>query len=76
MLLDVSIQRATDTIPVNTKHLHNICTMLGQRRRRWSGIAQMLYNTWSHRPDDKYIALDFGKLAPKTPLLTLYLKYR
>ena len=25
------------------KHLYNICTMLDQRRRRWAGVAQMLY---------------------------------
>ena len=29
--------------PANTKHLYNICTMLDQRRRRWSNIVQMLY---------------------------------
>ena len=28
---------------VTTKHLYNICTMLDQRRRRWSNFAQMLY---------------------------------
>ena len=29
--------------PVHTKHLYNICTMLGQRRRRWTDVVQMLY---------------------------------
>ena len=29
--------------PVNTKYLYNICTMLGQSRRRWADIVQMLY---------------------------------
>ena len=29
--------------PANTKHLHNICTMLGQRRIRWADVVQMLY---------------------------------
>ena len=29
--------------PANTKHLYNICTMLGQRRRRWTDVVQMLY---------------------------------
>ena len=29
--------------PANTKHLYNICKMLGQRRRRWDDIVQMLY---------------------------------
>ena len=33
----------THNNPVNTKHLHNICTMLGQRRRRWADVVQMLY---------------------------------
>ena len=30
-------------IPVNTKHLYNICTMLDQRRGRWADVVQMLY---------------------------------
>ena len=30
-------------IPANTKHLYNICTMFGQRRRRWADVVQMLY---------------------------------
>ena len=25
------------------KHLYNLCTMLGQRRRRWNDVVQMLY---------------------------------
>ena len=29
--------------PANTKHLHNICTMLDQRLRRWADVVQMLY---------------------------------
>ena len=32
-----------NSVPVNTKHLYNICTMLGQRRRRWPDVVQMLY---------------------------------
>ena len=32
-----------NTTPANTKHLHNIITLLGQRRRRWSDIVQMLF---------------------------------
>ena len=31
------------SLPANTKHLYNICTMLDQRRRRWSDVVQMLY---------------------------------
>ena len=31
------------TIPVNTKHFYNICTMLDQRRKRWADVLQMLY---------------------------------
>ena len=30
-------------ITVNTNHLYNICTILGQRRIRWANIVQMLY---------------------------------
>ena len=29
--------------PSKQKHLHNICTMFDQRRRRWAGVVQMLY---------------------------------
>ena len=29
--------------PTNTKHLHDICTMLVQRRRRWAEVVKMLY---------------------------------
>ena len=29
--------------PENTKHVYNICTMLGQRRRRWAGVILMIY---------------------------------
>ena len=29
-------------VPVNTKHLFKICTMLDQRQRRWADVAQML----------------------------------
>ena len=29
--------------PANTTHLYNICTILGQRRRRWTDVVQMLY---------------------------------
>ena len=27
--------------PVNTGYLYNICTMLDQRRRRWSDVVRM-----------------------------------
>ena len=33
---------ACPALPVNTKHLYNICTMLAQRRRRWTDVVQML----------------------------------
>ena len=33
----------TMDFPASTKHLYNICTMLDQRRRRWSNIVQILY---------------------------------
>ena len=32
--------------PLSTKHLHNICTMLDQRRRRWAEVVQMLYKSF------------------------------
>ena len=32
-----------DICPANTEHLYNICTMLGQRCRRWTDVVQMLY---------------------------------
>ena len=31
-------------IPVNTKYLYSICTMLDQRQRRWVDVVQMLSN--------------------------------
>ena len=36
-----NIQSAVNS--ANTKHLYNTCTMLGQPRRRWTGVVQMLY---------------------------------
>ena len=30
-------------VPANTKHLYNIYTTSAQRRRRWAGVAQILY---------------------------------
>ena len=30
-------------IAANTKHLHNIYTMLNQRQSRWAGVVWMLY---------------------------------
>ena len=30
-------------LPVNIKHLYNICTMLDQRQRGWAVVVQMLY---------------------------------
>ena len=35
-------RRCTKDSPANTKHLYNICTMLVQRRRRWTDVVQML----------------------------------
>ena len=32
----------TTHTPANTKHLYNICTMLDQRRRRWTDVVEML----------------------------------
>ena len=43
--------------PENTNHLGNICrpTMLGQRRRRWADVVQMLY---------KYFVFAGSRLSP------------
>ena len=37
------IQKIWPIFPVNTKYLYNICAMLAQRQRRWTGVVQMLY---------------------------------
>ena len=37
------LTRGQSDIPVNRKHLYDICTMLDQRRRRWVDVVQMLY---------------------------------
>ena len=39
----VNLVEEHQAIPVNTKHLYNICTKLDQRRRRWADVVQMLY---------------------------------
>ena len=36
--------------PVNTRHLYNICTMSGQRRRRWADVVQMFCVCWDLHP--------------------------
>ena len=41
-------------IPGNTKHLYNICTMLDQRRRRWTDVVQMLYKCFVFAGMDVY----------------------
>ena len=38
---------AVSTLPVNTKHLYNICKMLDQRRRRWADVLQMFYKSFA-----------------------------
>ena len=49
--------------PVNTKHLYNICTMLGQCRRRWTDVVQMLYNCFVFtRYARKFIYLSSNQL--------------
>ena len=37
-----AVSMKTANIPVNTKHLHNICTTLNQHQRRWADVVQML----------------------------------
>ena len=39
----VKVDNKLCPLPVNTKHLYNICTMLDQRRRRWADVVQMLF---------------------------------
>ena len=39
----IVLARWLHCIPANTKHLYDICTMLGQRRRRWADAVQKLY---------------------------------
>ena len=38
------LQTKRNIDPANTKHLHNICTMLAQRRRRWADIVKCYTN--------------------------------
>ena len=40
MITGVALEKPS---PVNTNHLYNICTMLGQRRRRWADVVPMVY---------------------------------
>ena len=41
--LMLAANRISRLIPVSTKHLYSICTMLGQRRRRCADVVQMLF---------------------------------
>ena len=38
-LLAPLTREALSTRPANTKHLHNIYTMLDQRRKRWADVV-------------------------------------
>ena len=40
------VYQADDEDSANTKHLYNICTMLGQRRRRWADVVQNICITF------------------------------
>ena len=40
---EVSVEPGSSS-PVNRKHLHFICTMLGQCLRCWADVVHMLYN--------------------------------
>ena len=46
LLCEPNVKRFTGTIPANTKHLYNMYTMLGQRRRRWADIVYMSYKSF------------------------------
>ena len=39
----LACQMEIDSIPLKTKYLYSICTMLDQQCRRWADTAQMLY---------------------------------
>ena len=54
------------TIPLSTKHLYNICTMLDQRRRRWADVicyTKMLYKC--------FVFAGFDNLIEKLNLIKL-----
>ena len=42
----MSVERATSKHKTFLQHLHNICTMLDQRRRRWADVVQMIYKCY------------------------------
>ena len=44
-------------IPVNRKHLYNICTMLDQRRRRWAVVVHMLCKSFV------FVGIGLGMMA-------------
>ena len=46
--------------PVNTNHLYNICTMLGQRRIRWAGVVQMLYKCFVFAGNSSWSGDDYN----------------
>ena len=50
-------------IPVNTKHLYNICRMLDQRRRRWADVVQMLYKCFVFAGMHNYCFITYVKKA-------------
>ena len=52
--------------PSNTKHLHNICTMLNQLRRRWADVVQVLYRCFLF---DGIICMDNENIDIFTPTL-------
>ena len=54
--------------PVNTKHLHNICTTSAQRLRRWADVVQILYECFVFTGTDHIlnnIISDDGILSAK-----------
>ena len=71
------VLRAPRHNPVSAKHLYNICTMLDQRRRRWTDVVQMLYKIlcWLGRPARlRANAFHVGP-APRRPLAVRYQWY-
>ena len=49
-------------LPVNTKKLYDICTLLGQRLRRWADVIQKLYKCQPSKHETQSNPSKHGKL--------------
>ena len=54
---------------VTTKHLYNICTLLGKRRRRCADVIQMLYRCFVFEGTVIGIVYDTGPRLEKQYLV-------